>query len=101
MRAAGAQLIYVSHENFPYHDCSTNNNIEKKVDEDEEEERVRFETYLQSIYQEGIHTACMQIFSAHQMSSCKMAAHPYDGPTSPTGLIDIYYRIYHTIVSIY
>ena len=48
-------------------------------------ESIQFEKYVESVRKEGVKEARMQVFSAHQMSSCRMAASPDDGPTSPTG----------------
>lgn len=77
MRAAGARFLYCAHENLPWH------NAQQESPADNEE--ARFEAYLQRVRGEGLQTAKMQIFSAHQMSSCRMAATPDEGPVSPSG----------------
>jgi choline dehydrogenase-like flavoprotein len=77
IRAAGAKFLYFAHENFGWHQT------ERTSVEDNEE--VRFEEYVRAMHREGIKTARMQIFSAHQMSSCRMAATPETGPTAPSG----------------
>jgi choline dehydrogenase-like flavoprotein len=43
------------------------------------------EKYISQVWQHGIVPNEMSIFSAHQMSSCRMASTPQDGPTSPSG----------------
>mmetsp|Transcript_11165 Transcript_11165/g.18281 ORF Transcript_11165/g.18281 Transcript_11165/m.18281 type:complete len:359 (+) Transcript_11165:405-1481(+) len=75
MRAAGASFVYTPHENFPWHYCGG----------DKVEEAERFEKYLEQVRSEGVKISSMQVFSAHQMSSCRMAADPAKGPTSPSG----------------
>lgn len=95
MRAGGAKLIFLAHENFPFYDCSDYHGdveVEKEEVEEEEDnvearnrESIEFEKYIESVRKEGVKEARMQVFSAHQMSSCRMAASPDDGPTSPTG----------------
>jgi len=89
MRAGGARLIFLAHENFPIYDCSDYNTTDVEDVEEEGEvrqrESVEFDKYLASVRKEGVKEARMQVFSAHQMSSCRMAAIPDDGPTSPTG----------------
>lgn len=77
LRSAGARFLYIAHENFPWHFCGSMG--------PQDDESVRFEAFLAAVRSEGIHTARMQIFSAHQMSSCRMAPTPETGPTSPSG----------------
>jgi choline dehydrogenase-like flavoprotein len=77
LRAAGAKFMYIAHESFPWHHA--------EAESDTDDESVRFEAYLQAVRREGLHTAKMQIFSAHQMSSCRMAPTPATGPVSPSG----------------
>lgn len=77
LRSAGARFLYIAHENFPWHFCGNMG--------PQDDESARFEAFLASVRSEGIHTARMQIFSAHQMSSCRMAPTPETGPTSPSG----------------
>ena len=77
MRAAGAKFLFCAHENFPWY------HTESSGAADNEEER--FEKYIQNMHKEGLKTAKMQVFSAHQMSSCRMASSPSSGPTSPSG----------------
>lgn len=99
MRAGGAKLIFVAHENFPFYDCSDyHDDVDDKEKEEKDDEvkvnittearkceSIEFEKYVESVRKEGVKEARMQVFSAHQMSSCRMAASPDDGPTSPTG----------------
>ena len=77
LRAAGARFIYIAHEQFPWHYCGSTGK-----DDNEEE---RFEEFIKAFRKEGLKTARMQIFSAHQMGSCRMAPTPVTGPTSPSG----------------
>lgn len=77
LRSAGARFLYIAHENFPWHYCGSMG--------PQDDEGARFEAFIASVRSEGIHTARMQIFSAHQMSSCRMAPTPEMGPTSPSG----------------
>lgn len=114
MRAAGAKFLYIPLENFPWFYCggpveptgsnaisnteyntlrsvhSTSSNdathtanilpFNPSIQDDE-----RFEAYLKEVRRRGIETAKMPVFSAHQMSSCRMASSPDTGPTSPSG----------------
>lgn len=77
MRAAGAKFVYCAHESLPWH------NAQQMGPRDDES--ARFEAYLQQVHKEGLQTAKMQIFSAHQLSSCRMSATPETGPVSPSG----------------
>ena len=47
--------------------------------------RAHFQKYLESIRVEGIVANKTTLYSAHQMSSCRMAVNESDGPTSPSG----------------
>jgi choline dehydrogenase-like flavoprotein len=80
LRAAGCQFLFAAHEHFPWYSCAKLHPGETAA-----EEEARFEAYIRSVYLEGLHTARMQVFSAHQMGSCRMAASPAVGPTSPSG----------------
>jgi long-chain-alcohol oxidase len=44
-----------------------------------------FEAYIAEVQREGIRRGKMEIFSAHQMGSCRMAVSPDKGPVSPNG----------------
>lgn len=44
-----------------------------------------FEAYISEVQREGIRRGKMEILSAHQMGSCKMAVSPDKGPVSPNG----------------
>lgn len=77
MRAAGSRYLYVAHENFPWHYCRN-----ESPDDNEEE---RFEKYIESIRNEGVRPVSLQVFSAHQLSSCRMGRSPQYGPVSPSG----------------
>ena len=81
MRAAGAKFMYLAHENFPWYNCTPSGEGEQA----KQEEAERFEVFLQSVRAEGVRTARIQVFSAHQMGSCRMAPTPATGPTSPSG----------------
>lgn len=91
MRAAGAVFLFIAHENFPWYYCGnkaaivndSDRNMKKNEDEDNESER--FEEYLRAVRAEGVQTGKMQVISAHQMSTCRMAYTPETGPTSPSG----------------
>uniref|UniRef100_A0A7S3HD47 4Fe-4S ferredoxin-type domain-containing protein n=1 Tax=Spumella elongata TaxID=89044 RepID=A0A7S3HD47_9STRA len=108
MRAAGAKMLYFGHENFPWFfcgkgvtpgagaagnagannnesraNCTSPTNITRTPFTSTDDER--FEAYIRSMRAEGIQTAKMNVFSAHQMSSCRMAPSPATGPTSPSG----------------
>lgn len=77
MRAAGAKFLYLAHEAFPWYST--------QPESETDDEGARFEAFVQAVHREGLRTARMQIFSAHQMSSCRMAATPAQGPVSPSG----------------
>ncbi|KAJ1426748.1 hypothetical protein B484DRAFT_450537 [Ochromonadaceae sp. CCMP2298] len=79
MRAGGARFLFLAHESLGWHFCG-----QAKGEGPEGEER-RFEEYLAVVRREGVQVAKMQVFSAHQMSSCRMAPCKEQGPTSPTG----------------
>ena len=71
MRAAGAEVILPAHESFPWF---------SDVRDDD-----AFEKYVATLREAGVAPMKMCIFSAHQMSSCRMASSPSHGPVSPTG----------------
>jgi choline dehydrogenase-like flavoprotein len=72
LRASGGKALFYTHSSAPWfvgHD-----------DDDDD-----FEAYIANIKSVGIKPLEMQIFSAHQMSSCRMASDPKVGPVSPSG----------------
>jgi choline dehydrogenase-like flavoprotein len=73
MYKAGARYIQIGHANYPMLFTNTKNSD------------IELEGYIHQLWQEGIVENRMSIFSAHQMSSCRMASTPQDGPTSPSG----------------
>ena len=72
----GVRYIFLSHANFPW--FYVNEDGEKSLEE-------RLNEFIDSIWKEGVQSHRMNVFSAHQMSSCRMAATIHDGPTSMTG----------------
>jgi long-chain-alcohol oxidase len=86
--AAGASMIFAGHENFPWFvktPEAANDVDEKNVARLETENASAFETFLASVRKEGVQQSKSQIFSAHQMSSCRMAVSPREGCTRPSG----------------
>ena len=77
MYAAGSKLIFIGHENFPW--------FSRSDTESEGDNAARYDAFIASAKKEGIKAGKSQVFSAHQMSSCRMAAHPRDGCTRSTG----------------
>lgn len=74
MYTAGARYIQIGHANYPMLFTNTKNS------------KAELEEYIQQLWQtEGVIENRMSIFSAHQMSSCRMASTSADGPTSPSG----------------
>jgi choline dehydrogenase-like flavoprotein len=74
MRAAGACILFPIHENFQW-----------LVTDQTPAADAAFEEYILRIRHEGIQPMKMQIFSAHQMSSCRMASDFRAGPVRPSG----------------
>ena len=77
MRSVGAKFMFAAHENFPWYHAEATSPTD--------DEPARFEEYIQLTKKAGLETAKMQVFSAHQMSSCRMAPTPETGPVSPSG----------------
>lgn len=75
--AAGARVIFTGHENFPWYVRSPNKS--------EAENDALFEEFIAKVHKEGVQASRMQLFSAHQMSSCRMSATPAGGCTRPNG----------------
>jgi choline dehydrogenase-like flavoprotein len=70
--------LFVGHSKNLWFNCQDKTiSAEQKV--------VLFKEYLSSIEKEGIVTNKITIYSAHQMSSCRMSATAEEGPTSATG----------------
>ena len=66
----GIQVLSVSHDSLP-----------PLVDLSD----IEFERYVQKIRHQGVQRGKMNVFSAHQMGSCRMAVTPDRGPVSPEG----------------
>jgi choline dehydrogenase-like flavoprotein len=73
--STGCKFLMIGHSNFPIFYCKQDN-AEKKLDE-----------FIHSVWKEGIQPNRMSLFTAHQMSSCRMSASVKDGPTSITGVL--------------
>lgn len=73
-RAAGAKAIFYGHSRSTWF-----------VSSDEENSDERFASYLSQVQQQGVQPLDMQVFSAHQMSSCRMGCDSSMGPVSPEG----------------
>jgi long-chain-alcohol oxidase len=73
MFRTGARYLFLGHSRFPWFYCQQPN-AEEKLNE-----------FIHSIWKEGIQLNKMNIFTAHQMSSCRMSATAEEGPTSVTG----------------
>ena len=56
---------------------------------DNNNNNIEFESFLKKIKQQGIISMKTQIFSAHQLGSCRMSNNNNDGPTKPNGIIII------------
>lgn len=69
--APGILAIETSHETIP---------LFTELGNDE-----AFEKYLKTVTSEKIVPGRFNVFSAHQMGSCRMASKPEDGPVSPDG----------------
>eukprot|EP01034_Spumella_vulgaris_P025563 gene25563-32033_t len=97
--AAGASLVFAGHENFPWFIKTPES---ESVDSStlEKENSVRFEAFLSSVRREGVQQSKTQIFSAHQMSTCRMAVSPRDGCTRPSGELFECSRLYLADASI-
>lgn len=110
--AAGAGVIFIGHENFPWF---VRDSVAEGDTEGEQRNADRFEIFLKAIRKEGscviiiicycavsccvlsrysvvisrlfseIQQSKVQLFSAHQMSSCRMSADPATGCVRPTG----------------
>jgi choline dehydrogenase-like flavoprotein len=72
-RAAGAKAIFYGHSRSPWY-------VSKGENDDTE-----FESFLDQVRQIGVQSLDMQIFSAHQMSSCRMGSDETKGPVSRRG----------------
>lgn len=70
-KTPGNQLVEISHETIPQFTDMNNDEA--------------FEKYLDELRAGGITRGRFNVFSAHQMGSCRMAAKPEDGPVSPSG----------------
>lgn len=73
LRASGAKGVFYTHTTAPWYFSNAENDEEA------------FEKYIGDMKKEGLAVHKMQVFSAHQMSSCRMASSPEEGPVSPTG----------------
>jgi choline dehydrogenase-like flavoprotein len=71
--STGCKYLMIGHSNFPLFYCKQEN-VEKKLD-----------AFIHTIWKEGIQANRMSLFTAHQMSSCRMSSSVKDGPTSITG----------------
>lgn len=80
----GAQVLVPIHESFPWF-IDKKNLPGEHESSDEEAWKQEFDSYLKLVEKEGIQPSRTQIFSAHQMSSCRMSASPDQGPIRPTG----------------
>lgn len=74
LRAGGGKILFYAHSTAPWY-------VPTNPDNDDEE----FEAYIRQMKKDGIKPLEMQVFSAHQMSSCRMAASPDVGPVSSHG----------------
>lgn len=71
--AAGASVICPSYED-PKMFVAAGDNTRSKEE---------FELYVKNVISKGYHANSTMVFSAHQMSSCRMSANQSDGPISP------------------
>eukprot|EP01033_Poteriospumella_lacustris_P003066 gene3066-2244_t len=73
-----AVALFVGHSSFP---C-----FSRKAEEETAEAFTnRFEAYLVALRKEGVQALRTQMYSAHQISSVRMAATVEEGPVSPEG----------------
>lgn len=73
-----AVALFVGHSSFP---C-----FSRKAEEETAEAFAnRFEAYLVALRKEGVQALRTQMYSAHQISSVRMAATVEEGPVSPEG----------------
>lgn len=70
-------IILVSHAN--------QSPFVRHKNESSEDEKMRFEAYIQSVKRDGIQPMRTQMYSAHQMSSVRMAATEAAGPVNTQG----------------
>lgn len=72
-------ILFVGHASFP---C-----FSRKIRENEtvEEETVRFEQYIEALRKAGVQPLRTQMYSAHQISSVRMAKSIEEGPVNPMG----------------
>jgi choline dehydrogenase-like flavoprotein len=71
---AGARILFAAHSSLPWY-----------IRHDNEVDPQAFEGYLHTLKQDKMEPLQMLVFTAHQMSSCRMAALPENGPVSPLG----------------
>lgn len=75
--ASGARVMFPTHNNFPW--------FIRQAGASEEGEKKRFEEYLKQVRKEGMRPMGAQLYTAHQISSCRMAAKNEDGPVDSLG----------------
>lgn len=69
-RAAGAQAVYSAHNHLLKHQVNGASG---------------FQTFLDTVAQQGLKPNAFALFSAHQMGSCRIAGTPELGAVKPTG----------------
>jgi choline dehydrogenase-like flavoprotein len=77
MRKSGVRVLNASYEHLPMYTVPIN--------DDTPEADVAFEKYCDNIRKIGIKPHQAMLFSAHQMSSCRMATSSQNGPVNPEG----------------
>lgn len=77
MRASGTSVIFHTHCSTPWFAAPSS-----PASSDAE-----FEQFIERVHAEGLHPFDVCVFSAHQMSSCRMASDSSRGPVSPSGAL--------------
>lgn len=75
MRAAGAKAVFITHTAHPWY----------VVDSDPSKDAESFDKYIREMHKIDTRPNRLTVFSAHQMSSCRMAKDSHTGPVSQTG----------------
>lgn len=75
---SNAKFLFIGHSKNAWYYNNSQKDGKAKAKE-------AFEKYLKEVWDEGIIKNTVTLFSAHQMSSCRMSASTENGPTSPTG----------------
>eukprot|EP01041_Mallomonas_annulata_P000493 gene493-929_t len=90
---SGALAIFSASEDFPWYfpihhgsdNQSPSTSLSSSSSSIEVEKQEHLEKYLEALYHRGNPRGKMQVFSAHQMGTCRMSVDPQKGPVRSTG----------------